>query len=62
MGVINSLIVNSVMIGLGVVTKVKVSSKADGILTNVFDTLTDEVYPKNMFGKRKLCKELRKKK
>ena len=37
------------------------SNKVDSVVGSVFNTLEDEVYPKGMFGRRKLCKELRKK-
>lgn len=38
-----------------------VSNKVDSVVGSVFNSLEDEVYPKGMFGRRKLCKELRKK-
>ena len=38
-----------------------VSNKAESLVGSVFNSLEDEVYPKGLFGKRKLCKELRKK-
>lgn len=37
------------------------SNKVDSVVGSVFNSLEDEVYPKGMFGRRKLCKELRKK-
>lgn len=38
-----------------------VSNKMGSAIGSIFDSLEDEVYPKGMFGRRKLCKELRKK-
>lgn len=37
------------------------SNKMGSAIGSIFDSLEDEVYPKGMFGRRKLCKELRKK-
>lgn len=55
------LMINMLVAVAQIATKAKTTESSSKVVSSVFDRMANEVYPKNIFGKRKLCKELRKK-